>query len=91
MRDKMQVKWFPPFDKYFGKVSEIHLDRPISLREMLSRLPEEEPAMEPYARFSPEDKQAHGLMVWRKGRVLALDDTLRPEDELEVIIMVAGG
>ena len=87
----MQVKWFPPFDQYFGKVSEIRLDGPVLLREMLLRLSQDEPAMEPYAKFGDEDRQAHGLMVWRKGQVLALDDTLQPDDELEIIIMVAGG
>jgi hypothetical protein len=88
---KMRVKWFPPFDRYFGKISEIDLDRPILLREMLLKLRREEPAMGPYAKFQDGDRQAHGLMVWRKGQVLALDDTLHQDDELEVIIMVAGG
>ncbi len=87
----MKVKWFPPFDQYFGGISEISLSEPVSLRVLLSQLQEKEPAMEPYARFSDEDKQPHGLMVWRQGQVLALDDMLRPEDEIEVIIMVAGG
>ena len=87
----MKVKWYPPFDQYFGGVSDILLSKPISLREMLSKLQEEEPAMKPYARFGIEDKQPHGLMAWRKGEVLSLDDMLQPEDEIEIIIMVAGG
>ena len=87
----MKVEWYPPFDQYFGKKSEIPLTERISLREMLIRIREEESFMEPYARFSDEDRQPHGLMVWRKGEVLALDDMLQPDDELEIIIMVAGG
>jgi len=30
-------------------------------------------------------------MVWRGGQILGLADELNPEDELEMIIMVAGG
>ncbi len=87
----MNVKWYPPFDQYFGKKSEVPLDGPVSLKSILIQIREKEEAMEPYVRFSPEDRQPHGLMVWRRGEVLGLDDMVQPEDELEMIIMVAGG
>lgn len=87
----MKIKWFPPLDRLFGLVSEVFLDHPVPVGQVLSQLKDEEPDFAPFARFSPGDRQPHGLMVWRQGLVLTLADLVEPEDEVEMIIMVAGG
>lgn len=87
----MRIKWFPPLDKFHGTESEVELGKVRTLGQLLARFQAETPEMAPYTRFSPEDKQPHGLMVWRNGTVLNLNDTLQPDDVLEMIIMVAGG
>ena len=61
------------------------------MKRVLVQIGEKEKDMAPYVRFSPEDRQPHGLMVWRRGEVLGLDDVVEPDDELEMIIMVSGG
>lgn len=87
----MKITWFPPLDRFYGPVSQVELDRPVPLREILINLTAEKKELAPFARFSPEDRQPHGLMVWRAGKVLGLDDLLDPGDEVEMMIMVAGG
>jgi hypothetical protein len=54
-------------------------------------LREQNPDFEPYAGFGPKDKHAYGLLVWRGRKLLTLDDILAPTDEVEMIVMVAGG
>ena len=87
----MKLKWFNPLDRLFGPLSEINTTEPITVGQLLTRLAEKQPNFAPFARFSPGDKQPHGLMVWRSGQALSLSDELNSEDELEMIIMVAGG
>ncbi len=87
----MIIKWFPPLDKLFGRVSELALDGPTELREVLIGLRNEKPEFAPYANFGPEDVQPYGLLVWRGGQVLTLRDVVNPDDEVEMIVMIAGG
>ena len=87
----LKIRWFPPLDRFFGPVSQVELDEPVPLREILIRLTAEQEELAPFTRFSPEDRQPHGLMVWRAGKVLGLDDLLLAGDEVEMMIMVAGG
>lgn len=87
----MLIKWFPPLDRIFGPQTEYEAARPLALRTVLIDLRETEPDFLPYANFGPEDRQPYGLMVWRSGQVLGLDDPVGPDDELEMIIMIAGG
>ena len=87
----MKIKWFNPLDRFFGPRSEVNPTVPMTVGQLLTHLAEKQPKFTPFARFSPGDKQPHGLMVWRGGQILSLTDVLNPEDELEMIIMVAGG
>jgi sulfur carrier protein ThiS len=87
----LRIRWLPPLDKLFGPVSEIPLKKPTPVADVLSQLTEQEPEFAPYARFKSNDRQPHGLLVWRGGKVLTLGDDLHAGDEIEMIMMVAGG
>jgi hypothetical protein len=87
----LKIAWFSPLDRLFGSTSERVLTGPRSVGQLLQELMSEKPAFAPFARFSPGDRQPHGLMVWRRGQVLTLADQLQAEDELEMVILVAGG
>ena len=87
----MRIKWFPPLDRFFGPESSLDLTGQTSLAELLTRLMDGRPEFEPFAKFGPGDTQPYGLLVWRRGKVLNLQDVLQPEDELEMIVMVSGG
>jgi hypothetical protein len=87
----MKIKWFAPLDQFFGPVSEVLLAEPTPLPQVLRQLTEQEPGLAPYTRFGEGDRQAHGLLVCRRGLVLSLTDELEPDDELEMVVMVTGG
>jgi hypothetical protein len=87
----MKIKMHPPLDRIMGPVKEVPGEHPLSLADLLRSLGEEAPGFGPYAGFGPKDVQPYGLLVWRDGKMLNLVDILNPTDELEFIVMIAGG
>jgi hypothetical protein len=87
----MKIKLHPPLDRIVGSAKEVIIDHPVSLADLLRSLMEEKPELAPYAGFGPKDVQPFGLLVWRAGKMLTLADILDPTDELEFIVMIAGG
>jgi hypothetical protein len=87
----VRIRWLPPLDRFFGPVSELALQGPTAIPEVLGRLTAQVPELGPYAKFGPGDRQPYGLLVLRGGEVLTLADRLEPEDHVEMLMMVAGG
>ncbi len=87
----MKIKWLSPLDQFFGPVSEFPLQGTATVAQVLTALQAQQPALSPYARFKPGEHQPYGLMVWRRGKILTLSDELESDDEVEMIVMVAGG
>ncbi len=86
-----RIKWYPPLDRFFGGFSEVALEAPTVVADLLIRLREEEPRLAPFARFGPDDRLAWGLLVLRGDETLTLADRIEPGDELEILVMVEGG
>jgi hypothetical protein len=87
----MKIKLHTPLDQIMGPVRELAMEHPVSLADLLHSLTEATPGLAPYAGFGPTDVQPYGLLVWRDGKMLTLADILNPTDELEFIVMIAGG
>lgn len=85
------ITWTPPLDKIFGPKTDYPIDGEQPLAAVLIDLRESQPAFEPFARFGPNDPHPYGLLVWRNRKLLTLRDSVRSGDELEVVVMVAGG
>ncbi len=87
----MNIRFSPPLDSIMGSMRHLAVTHPVSVAEALRMLQDQTPALRPYAGFGDGDKQPYGLLVWRGRELLDLKDILTPEDELEMIAMVAGG
>ena len=87
----MKIRLHPPLDRIMGPMKEVSIDHPVSLADLLRFLTEEIADLTPYAGFGPKDVQPYGLLVWRDGKMLTLADILNPTDELEFVVMIAGG
>ena len=90
-KNALKIKFYTPLDRILGPVKEIPVEHPVSVADLLRSLMEETPEFGPYAGFGPRDVQPYALMVWRNGKPLKLADILNPTDELEMILMAAGG
>jgi molybdopterin converting factor small subunit len=80
-----------PLDRIMGPLKEVSLKHPTSLADLLRILAEESPELKPYAGFGFKDVQPYALLVWRDGELLTLMDSVNPNDEVEMIPMIAGG
>jgi hypothetical protein len=87
----LKIKFYAPLDKIFDPVRELDVAVPVSVGETLRILGDETPGFTPFSGFGPDDTHPHGLLVWRKGELLTLKDLIGPGDEVEMIVMVAGG
>ena len=87
----LKITWTPPLDKFFSKTTDYPIDGEQTLATVLIDLRESTPAFEPFARFGPNDPHPYGLLIWRNRKLLTLKDLVRSGDELEVVVMVAGG
>jgi len=87
----LKIKLHAPLDRILGSIKEIPMEHPTSVGDLLRILAEETPELRPYAGFGPEDVQPYALLTWREGRMLTLQDMLNPADELEMMLMIAGG
>lgn len=80
-----------PLDHFMGPLKEVPLKHPVSLADLLRSFAEESPEFRAYAGFGPKDVQPYALLVWRDGDLLTLMEIVNPDDELEMIPMIAGG
>lgn len=87
----MKIRFSPTLDKVMDPIRELDFCHSVSVAEVLRILGEQTPDFAPYAGFSSSDKHPYGLLVWRNGKLLTLNDILAPDDEVEMIAMVAGG
>jgi len=87
----VKIKWLPPLDRLFGPENTVSLPEGTTVAQLLTDLTGKEPDFAPYGGFGPNDRQPFGLLIWRSGQMLTLADELGPEDEVEMIAMVAGG
>ena len=87
----MRVRLHSPLDKILAPVRELDVPGPVPLSTVLQMLQEEAPGFACYGGFTPGSEQPYGLLAWRNQELLFLNDMLDPEDEVEMIPMVAGG
>jgi hypothetical protein len=87
----LKIKLYAPLDRILGPVKEIPIEHPVSVGDLLRTLSAETPELGPYAGFGPKDVQPYALLIWREGEMLTLQDILNPTDELEMMLMIAGG
>jgi len=87
----MKIRFSPPLDKIMDPTRALDSPRPVRVAHVLRIMAEQTPAFAPYAGFTCGDKHAYGLLVWRDGNLLELEDIVEPNDALEMIAMVAGG
>lgn len=85
----MKIQFSGPFSK-LAKELDIELERPVSLRELVSRMPPRIAVLVSSGDVTDEEISAHVFFI-RKGRLLRLDDTVGQEDIVEVALPATGG
>lgn len=86
-----RIKWYPPLDKVKGPESEIGLDGPLPVGDLLHRLCDDEPELSRFVQIDSETNAVLGLMVLRGDTLLRLGDIVEPGTPLEILAAIDGG
>ncbi len=86
-----RIKWYPPLDSVKGPESEIEIDGPMAVADLLRRLCAEDPALSRFAHLDEGSNLVLGLMVLRGETLLRPSDTVEPGGRLEILAAIDGG
>ena len=89
--DSFRIEWHPPLDRIMGKVSLVEATAPIALATVFERLRADEPELARFLRPTPDGTRVRGLLVMRGAETLAMTDSVRPGDRIEVLAGIQGG
>lgn len=85
------IRFSAPFEKWMGREIQIKLDEPLALSTLIVRLSERVEGLRSYAeRQTDADLCAHIAFI-RRGRPLKLDEIVRDEDILDILLPASGG
>ncbi|MEE8393916.1 MAG: MoaD/ThiS family protein [Rhodospirillales bacterium] len=74
-----------------GKATEVELDQPVPLRDLLNSFREDEPELTQFIKLAPQDTRPRGIVVMRGSDMLELADQVGPGDRLEILVAIQGG
>lgn len=80
-----------PFTKVAGKELELPLSHPVSLRELIGRLPSELVKMIHHGDSISDVELCAHVMFFNKVRLLRLDDFINDADIVRVMLPPSGG
>jgi|GEM_PF-4168695 len=86
-----RIKWYPPLDSVKGPETEIELDGPTAVADLLGRLCAEDPALARFAHLDEDSKLVLGLLVLKGDALLRASDTVEPGGRLEILPAIDGG
>lgn len=86
-----RIRWYPPLDQVKGRESEIPLDGPIPVGDLLHRLCDDDPGLSRFVQVDAATDAVLGLMVLQGDTLLRLGDVVEPGTPLEILAAIDGG
>ena len=87
----MVIRFFGPFAALAAKESQLKLEVPITLRELIDRLSSRFSGFKAYAGAEDDTELSAYVIFIRNGRHLKLTDNIADEDTVEVVLPATGG
>jgi molybdopterin converting factor small subunit len=87
----MVIRFFGPFAKLATKESQLKLEDPITLRELIDRLSSRFSGFAAYAGAADDTELSAYVIFIRNGRYLKLADQIADEDTIDVVLPATGG
>lgn len=91
MHDPCQITWYPPLTSVTGTESQLDLEGPLPVRDLLHRLLKIFPELGKFTHIEAGTGAVAGLMVLRGDTLLNLGDTVEPGGRLEILSAIDGG
>jgi hypothetical protein len=87
----MRFLFSDPFRKVAGKELQFSLPCPVSLRQLIDRLPPDLIAMIPHGDGLTDVELWAHVMFFNQVRLLKLDDMIENDEEIKVLLPATGG
>lgn len=91
MVEMSRIRWFPPLDSVKGRETELVLEAPILMGELLKRLCREDAALRRFVPAGVENGDVAGFMVLQGEKLLRPSDTILPGADLDILSAIDGG
>jgi hypothetical protein len=91
MPETSRIRWYPPLDSVKGRETELVLEAPILMGDLLKRFCHEDEALR---KFVPAGKNNGGVasfLVLQGDELLRLTDTIEPGTNLDILAAFDGG
>ena len=86
-----RIRWYPPLDSVKGRETELELNGPIRLADLLKRFCDEDKRLQRFTQFDFEKQEVIGFMVLRGDALLKQYDTVEPGTDLDILSAIDGG
>ena len=88
----MKLRFFGPFASSIGKEATFDLEEDTAFRDIVFMLCDRYDVLSPYlADVRGDEELSYRIVFLRKGMPLKLDDTVRNDDTIQVLLPVTGG
>ncbi|MBT3358404.1 MAG: hypothetical protein HN403_02110 [Rhodospirillales bacterium] len=86
-----RIRWYPPLDSVKGRETELVLEAPILMGELLKRFCREDAALQRFIPAGMENGDVAGFMVLQGETLLRPTDTVEPGANLDILSAIDGG
>jgi molybdopterin converting factor small subunit len=87
----MLIRFFGPFESLAERETEICLESPLAVDEMIGLLASRYPGMARYAGIATDAELSAHLVILRDGRLLKLADRIADRDCVQILLPATGG
>ena len=88
----MKIRFFGPFADAIGKEAVIDLKQDTAFRDIIDMLRDRYDVLSPYLSDVKSDEElSYRIVFLKKGMPLKLDETVRNDDTIQVLLPVTGG
>lgn len=91
MPETSNIRWYPPLDSVKGRETELVLEAPILMGELLKRLCREDAGLQRFIPAGMENGDVAGFMVLQGEKLLRPTDTVEPGANLDILSAIDGG
>jgi hypothetical protein len=87
----VKFTFFGALKSIAGEQLEVELEHPVTLRELLGRLPDQLERLIPYGEQTTDAQLLANLSFFRHNQLMRIDDTIETDDRILVVLPPTGG
>ena len=86
-----RIRWYPPLDSVKGRETELVLEAPIQMGDLLKRFCHEDAGLQRFIPTGMEGGDVASFMVLQGEKLLRPSDVIQPGADLDILSAIDGG